>query len=160
MQTDELILRPKKQKMILLAIVSMLFTYGGTLIIEDNSLKGWSITLFFALCLLIALIQLIPNSSQLKLTREGFIMTTLLRSHFTKWEDVKYFKEGRLGPKKMVMFDYTDKHDKFTAGKSIARHLSGSEGALPDTYGLKTHELISILNEWKINTVHKSVCHE
>src|SRR6188768_1501782 len=123
MQTDELILRPKKQKMILLAAVSLLFTYGGTLIIEDNSLKGWFITLFFGLCFLVALIQLISNSSQLKLTKEGFIMTTLFRSHFTKWEDVKYFKEGRLGPKKMVMFDYADRHDKFTAGKSIARHL-------------------------------------
>lgn len=135
--------------MILLAAVSMLFTYGGILIIEDNSLKGWFITLFFGLCFLVALIQLIPNSSQIKLTKEGFTMTSLFRSHFTKWEDVKYFKEGYIGSKKTVMFDYVDSHDKFTLGKGIAKYLSDSHGALPDTYGIKTPELIRILNEWK-----------
>lgn len=149
MKTDELTFRPKKQKIILLAFVSVILTHGGIVIIEDNSLKGWLIAIFFGLCFLGALIQLIPNSSQLKLTKEGFIMTSLFRSHFTKWEDVKYFKEGYIGPKKVVMFDYVDNHKEFTIGKGIAKQLADSHGALPDTYGLKTTELLRIMNEWK-----------
>ena len=76
-------------------------------------------------------------------------MTSLFRSHFTKWEDVKYFKEGYIGPKKAVMFDYVNNHNKFTIGKGIAKQLADSHAALPDTYGLKTSELLRIMNEWK-----------
>jgi hypothetical protein len=98
---------------------------------------------------LTAVIQLIPGSSQLRLSNEGFVITNLFRSHFTKWEDIKYFKEGYLGRKKAVMFDYVDSFNKYSIGRNIAKNISNFHAALPDTYGLKVHELTRLMNEWK-----------
>jgi hypothetical protein len=149
MNTEVKKYRPKSPKTILLGLTSLLFTVGGTFIIEDEPLKGWLITVFFGLCLLVFVIQLIPGSTELTLTNKGFEMTNLFRRSFTKWQDVKTFKIGYLGRNKAVLFDYVEGHRKHQTGKLIAKNLSGSHGALPSTYGLKASELLDILNEWK-----------
>jgi hypothetical protein len=150
MKSTELILKPKNSKTILLVLVSLIFIIGGLLIIkEEASLKGWLITFFFGLCVLVFLIQLIPGSSQLKLTDQGFIITSLFQSTFTKWSDIKSFKTGYISQNKTVMFDYVDSHKNHSTGKKIAKQLSGSQGALPITYGIKASELLRIMNEWK-----------
>ena len=130
-------------------IVSLAFTIGGLLMTKDEGLMGWLIASFFGLCLIVFLIQLIPGSTQLLLTKDGFTMTSLFRSHFTKWADVKSFELGYLGRNKAVMFDYVDSHKKHSIGKSIAKELSGNHGALPDTYGMEVTELLILMNESK-----------
>ncbi len=117
--------------------------------IQEEPLKGWLITSFFGLCLLVFIVQLIPGSTELKLTEEGFEMTSLFRKSTTKWTNVKSFRVGYLGQNKTVKFDYVDGHNKYAKGKRIAKQLSGNHGALPTTYGLKANELLRILNEWK-----------
>ena len=49
----------------------------------------------------------------------------------------------------MVLMDYADHHKKMMAGKAVSKFLSGSQGALPDTYGMKASELCGIMNKWK-----------
>lgn len=149
MEAENQILRPKNIKTILLAVISLAFTIAGVFMTKDENLTGWLAALFFGLCFIVFLIQLIPGSTQLKLTQQGFIMTSLFRSHFTKWSDVKSFKIGYLGMNKTVMFDYADTYKKQEIGKSIAKALSDSHGAIPSTYGLKATELLYIMNDWK-----------
>lgn len=149
MNTEVKKYRPKSPKTILLGLISLLFTVGGTFIVQEEPIKGWLITTFFGLCLLVFVIQLIPGSTELKLTNEGFEMTSLFRRSLTSWQDVKTFKIGYLGPNKTIMFDYVEGHNKHQTGKLIAKELSGSHGALPSTYGLKAADLLEIMNEWK-----------
>jgi hypothetical protein len=144
-----MILRPSKSKTILLAFGSLLFVVAGIWILEDDNWGHWFVIAFFGVCFLVAVVQLFPGSSELKLTKEGFTITSLFKSHFTPWKDVQYFKEGYVGRTKMVMFDYVDDHNKFPLGKSISKYLSKSHSALPDTYGLKTSNLVKIMNDWK-----------
>jgi hypothetical protein len=149
MEKETQILRPKYYKTVLLIIVSLAFTIGGLWMTKDEGLMGWLTASFFGICLLVFLIQLLPGSTQLLLTEDGFTMTSLFRSHFTKWTDVKSFKLGHLGRNKAVMFDYVDSHTEHTTGKSISKQLSGSHGALPDTYGMKATELLTLMVETK-----------
>lgn len=149
MNTEVKKYRPKTLKTILLGLTCLLFTIGGTLIIHDQPLKGWLGTSFFGLCLLVFIIQLIPGSTELKLTNEGFETTSLFRANLTKWKDVKTFRIGYLGKNKTIMFDYVESHKKHLAGKLIAKKMSGSQGALPSTYGLQANEILAIMNEWK-----------
>ncbi len=149
MKHEKKIYRPKNPKIILLGLISLILMVGGTFIIQDEALKGWLITSFFGLCLLVFIVQLIPGSTELKLTEEGFEMTSLFRKSITKWTDVKSFKVGYLGQNKTIKFDYVDRYIKHTIGKSIAKQLSGNHGALPTTYGLKATELLKIMNRWK-----------
>lgn len=146
-----MVLRPKKSKILLLLLASLAFTVIGFFMIRGGNTMGWFVALFFGLCLLVFIIQLFPGASQLKLTEEGFIMTSLFKSHFTKWSDVKAFEADYLGPNKTVVFDFIDSHTGQTAGKDLAKSLSGSHGALPSAYGLKAVELAKIMKEWKAN---------
>jgi hypothetical protein len=149
MKNEKKIYRPKNPKTILLGLISLVLTVGGTFMIQDEPLKGLLITSSFGLCSLVFIVQLIPGSTELKLTEEGFEMTSLFRKNTTKWTDVKSFKVGYLGQNKTIKFDYVESHKKHTTGKLIAKQLSGNHGALPTTYGLKATELLQILNEWK-----------
>ncbi len=141
--------RPKKTKTILLALISLLFTVIGLFVNQDESTKGGLISVFFGLCLLVFIIQLIPGSTELKLTNEGFEITNLFCKNLTKWKDVETFKIGYTGRNKTIMFDYVQDHNKHETGKIIAKQLSGSHGGLPTTYGLKAADLLEIMNEWK-----------
>ncbi len=149
MNTKEVTFRPKNIKSMLMALGCLILAYGGILIIEEECVKGWVITSFFSLCFIVLSVQIIPGSTQLKLNNDGFIMTSLFRSHFTAWSDIKTFRIGKLGPNKTVMFDYVKNHNKHKSGKSLAKKLSGSHGALPNTYGMKADELLRILKQWQ-----------
>ncbi|WNM18101.1 STM3941 family protein [Flavobacterium capsici] len=156
MTTNKLIFKPKKYKTYLLVIVSLVFIYGGTLMIKNGEgLKGWLATSFFALCLFVFIIQLFPGATQLELNEEGFTTTNLFKTNFTKWSDVNSFAVGSVGStnylwrKKMVMFDYAYEFDEYETGRNISKHLAGYEGALPDTYGMKANKLAELMNEWK-----------
>ncbi len=149
MKAEKKIYRPKNPKTILLGLVSGALMVGGTFIIPEEPIKGWLITSFFGLCLLVFIVQLIPGSTELKLTEEGFEMTSLFRKSVTKWTDVKSFKVGYVAQNKTIKFDFVDDHKEHMTGKIIAKQLSGNHGALPTTYGLEASELLKILNEWK-----------
>jgi hypothetical protein len=73
----------------------------------------------------------------------------LYRSYFTRWSEVKRFTVRTSGKTKIVQFNYLSGHKKQSKGKFIARLLSGSEGGLPDTYGMKAEQLARLMNEWK-----------
>ena len=149
MKTDQLIFKTKKTKTILFTIGSLLFTIGTLYIEDDNKFMSIAGPLFFGLCTLVFIIQLIPGASQLKITSDGFEITNLFKKDFISWNDIKEFKTGYISSNEMVLMDYADNHKKMMTGKKISRFLSGSHGALPDTYGMKAAELCRIMNEWK-----------
>lgn len=149
MKTEGQTYRPKNPKTILLGLVCLAFVVSGVFMTKDQPVMGWFVTSFFGICMIVFLIQLIPGSTELTLTEEGFEMTSLFRKSTTRWTDIESFKIGYLGRNKTVMFDYVDGHKKYQTGKFIAKELSGSHGALPTTYGFKATELLKILNEWK-----------
>ena len=149
MRAENKTYRPKKSKTVLLALVSLVFLLIGLYMIKEEPLKGGMITAFFGICFLVFVVQLIPGSTELKLTEEGFEMTNLFRKNTTKWTDVESFQIGYLGRNKTIMFDFVEQYKKQATGKIIAKQISGNHGALPSTYGLRAAELLQILNAWK-----------
>ncbi len=119
---------------------------------EENNFIKWAIIIFFGLGIIVFIIELLPKSSYLKLTSEGFEVCLLYRSNFTKWTEVTGFGIYYISYNTLVVFNYTEKHNKHNAGKKIARFLSHYQGALPQTYGMKAIKLAELMNEWK----HKS----
>ena len=155
MKKDEvLILKPKITKAIILGLVCLTFTIGGILMVQNNHWEGWLCASFFGLGCIICFIQIVPGASQLSLTSEGFVITSLFRSYLTRWSDIKEFTLGYLEKSEAVVFDYEDHHTKNNTGKKIAKFLSGNHGALPDNYGMNVSELILLMNEWR-NKYHK-----
>ena len=97
MNEEKRILRPKPLKSIGLLFVSILFVACGFIFIKEDPFMAWITIIFFGLGVIVFVIQLIPNSSYLKLTKDGFEVKNLFKSDSTKWSDVNSFKVGYAG---------------------------------------------------------------
>tara|TARA_R110002012_G_scaffold61127_1_gene160378 strand:- start:20652 stop:21143 length:492 start_codon:yes stop_codon:yes gene_type:complete len=149
MGAETLILNPSKAKTIILLVVCTAFVTIGFLIEPQNSFIKWGIILFFGLCICVFALILLPRASYLKLTPEGFEVCSLYQKEFTKWSDIESFGLVNIHYTTMVSITYKSSHTKHKTGKKISQFLAKSDGALPDTYGLKPKKLMALLYEWK-----------
>lgn len=149
MKKESKLLKSDKITIVILLFVTTLFVVLGFTVMEENTFTKWVTIIFFGLCIVVFIIELLPNSSYLKLTNEGFEIRNFYRSHFTKWTDVSGFGIYYVSFNTMVAFDYTEEHTKHKTRKKIARFLSSYQGALPQTYGMKAIKLAALMNEWK-----------
>ena len=117
METEPQIFRPNKLKNLILFLGCSAFVIIGIFILDRDPKIGWGCIIFFGLGVIVSLVQFYPNSTYLKLTDDVFEIKSLFRSSFTKWTDIKDFRQGQIKGNKMIFFDYTDKHKKWKNGK-------------------------------------------
>ncbi len=129
--------------------MSLAFTLVGVWMISKGEMIGWPVSIFFGICCMVFIVVLLPNSFYLRISKNGFEVCSLFRSEFTAWDEVGRFESGYIGPSKMVVFNYSPGHRKYKAAKSVAKTMTGFEGALPDTYGKSAEALAKLLNEWR-----------
>jgi hypothetical protein len=149
--------------MLLLLCGSLAFVAGGFLILGQKTdfgylpteIAGWSGIIFFGLCAIVFLITLIPGASYLRLQKEGLEVCSLFRRNTTKWQEVECFgiyTGSRRAFRNKVMINLTlekESNPRMAAMRARARRLSGFDGMLPDTYGMKAENLVALLTEWK-----------
>jgi len=146
-------LYPSRIKSVVLLSISVLLTYNGIMMINEGRPIGWPITILFLLGFVLFLMNLLPQASYLRLSKDGFEIKALFRSSFTKWTDVAGFSARRLGFNKMVVFDYTEEYKELKGARKFAKSLTSAEAALPDTYGLGIKGLMELMNEWRLRVV-------
>ena len=144
-----LILRPSKVKTSGLLVGCLIFVLGGAWIVPNDHMTGWLSIIFFGLCALVFAVQLLPNSSYLRLTSEGFTICSLFRAHSFKWSDVRSFSVGRVGLNKMVMFDFSEHYQDSSRLRKINVGIARHEGGLPDSYGMPHEDLVNLLNQYR-----------
>ena len=157
-----LILRPTLAKKVVFFAGSALFVFVGVWMIRDGKPLGWLPTIFFGLCSIVFLIQLHPRASLLILTSEGFEVRALFLSYNYLWKDVSDFFVKRIALNSIdgdffvkrialnrVVFNFVDDYEPQPHMRKLDSTVPGAEAALPDTYGKKPEELLSILNAWK-----------
>lgn len=110
---------------------------------------GWFVAIVFGLGSLVFAVQLLPGSSYLLLEPDGFTVRTLYRLQKYRWAEVERFGVTRIGGNKTVAFDFSGQYGKDRVARQVAAGISGYEGTLPDTYGMKPEQLAELLNEWK-----------
>lgn len=142
MQNLPLILKPSKVKSIILILISIGFVALGILLLEKNTLIAVLNIIFFGICLLIFIINLIPNSSYLKIDERGIEMKNLFRITFIPWQAVNSFRTKYIFVNKMVVFDIDQKLLE-------SSKMKGKTGAFPDIYGMSAQKLADLLNEYK-----------
>lgn len=117
MKNQHKIFRPKQWSNLILLLVCSAFVALGIMALKDKPFFGWLVITFFGLGVIVSLIQFYPNASYIKLNEEGFEVKSLFRAHFTKWPEVKDFRQGYISGNKMIFYNYTDEHKKWNAGK-------------------------------------------
>lgn len=110
---------------------------------------GWLPALFFGLGVVVFGVILLPNSAYLRVSQDGFTVCSLFRAHSYRWSDVGPFTVDRIGPNRMVVFNFSDQYRALPLARKAASAITGYEGALPDSYGMSLEELACLLNEYR-----------
>jgi len=142
MQNLPLILKPSKIKNIILILISIGFISLGISLLEKNMLIAVLNIVFFGICLIIFIINLLPNSSYLTIDEKGIEMKNLFRTTFIPWQALSGFKTKFIFVNKLVTFTIDEKLLE-------SSKMKGKTGAFPDTYGMSAKNLANLLNEYK-----------
>jgi hypothetical protein len=145
----ELILRPKRLKYLLFALLSAGFAAGGGLMVRSGVLLGWAEILLFGTFATVFCLMLAPGAAYLKLDPAGFTFCSLFRSHTMHWYEVDSFATARIGNRNLVVFNFSPLHRGQEHLRKISSAIAGYEAALPETYGLKAQDLAALMNQWR-----------
>lgn len=144
-------LHASRRKWLLIAAGSATFVaLGSWLVTAGASVVGWMNIAFFGLCLLTAVWLLLVGGT-LTLTQEGMQVRHLGRAWpLLRWTDCSDFRPWHFpAAPALVVFAYTGRRLPWQPGMATrgTRTLTGSNAALPDTYGLAAADLADILRE-------------
>jgi len=146
---EAIILQPSRIRAILFLLVCLVFVAVGCwIIIRENSWIGWLNVFFFGVGAVVFIMNLIPGKSYLKLTPEGFEVSSLSRSYTYRWTEVAQFGVADVSFNKMVVFNYSPSYQKAKKGRRISRQLASWEAGLHDTFGMKPQDLADLLNRY------------
>jgi hypothetical protein len=141
MQNIPLILKPGKVKSSILLVISIGFVALGISLLDRNMLIAILNIVFFGICFIVFLLNLVPGSSYLKIDEKGIEMKNLFRTTFIPWQAVSSFETKWVAFNKLVIFNL----NKNLAGEKLKRR----QGGFPDTYGMSADKLAELLNEYK-----------
>ncbi|WP_242108750.1 hypothetical protein [Luteimonas aquatica] len=144
-----LTLRPSKLRWVLMLAGTALLLALSARLLQTNFAIGLAGTVFFALCTLVAALNLLPGASFLRLDAEGFEMRALFRSHRVAWREVAGFGVARIALNRVVGWHFAAGHAGHPHLRKLNAGLSGFEAALPDTYGRKAQALAELMNAWR-----------
>jgi len=133
-------LRPGRARTAALFLVSLLFVLGGIWMVRDGESAGYFCAGFFALCLLVFAFHFHPKAAYLHLAPDGFTFCALFRAHTVPWTHVREFGVTNIG-NRTIGWNYTPQHQPTRRARLIAKFCCGYEAVLPDTYGMKPHDL-------------------
>ena len=115
--------------------------------VHDGKKMGYFCGGFFALGLPVFALQFHPKAAYLKLAADGFTFCSLFRAHTVQWKHVREFAVIQISLNKMVAWNFTPEYSQSERGRALSKSLSGYEAALPDTYGMKAEELVSLMSD-------------
>lgn len=141
MQNLPLILKPGKVKSSILLMISIGFVILGISLLDKNKLIAILNIVFFGMCFVVFLLNLLPGSCYLKIDEKGIEMKNLFRITFIPWHSVNTFKTKWIAFNKLVVFDL----NKTLVGNTMKLR----QGGFPDTYGMSADKLANLLNEYK-----------
>jgi hypothetical protein len=148
-------LRASRRTTLLRLLGSSLFTLVGLGMLQRGRAEGWFVAAVFGICVVVFTVQ-VARPGSLTLTASGLSYRNLGRSGSLAWTDVAGFGvwalRGRPFASKMVGIVYTAAHRSSGPLSSFSRGVSGFDGALPDTYGYKAEELVTLLESWRSRT--------
>ena len=149
LRADQVVLRPSKLRWAALLAGSVAFCAGGVLMVSSGEATGWLVLSFFGLCGVVSMTMLFSKNNYLVLAPAGFTIHSLFRQMTISWSNVESFGTYRLRGSSAVMFLYSPDFPRSRALRGLNRAVTGYDGGLPDTYGLRADRLAALMNDWK-----------
>ena len=108
---SHLVFHPKKSSAVWLLLVCGIFVAGGMWMAQEEGWIGYLCAGFFALGIPIAIVQLIPGSTYLRITEDGLSFANMFRVTTIPWTVIDRFfvvalKQTGMTVRKMVAFNF------------------------------------------------------
>ena len=146
----DLILRPRRSAALKrLPLSCAMFVVAAIWISQVHGVIAYLAAGFFALCILLDIVQLLTGSTYLRLAEDGLSLTSLFCVYKIPWNVIDRFfvvELKRIGVRKVVGFNFVQSYDRDHQARRISLAIAQCEGTLPDTYSQKPEELAEILN--------------
>jgi hypothetical protein len=130
MQNLPVTYRTRPAKMAFLVLGSLVFVSLGLWLLPREPNIARACIIFFGLCALVGLVNLLPNSSYLTLTEKGFLLVSLFRKHFVEWSNVQSFVPVRIQRRSMVGWNYSSEYRGSKRLRSVNSALAGGGSGL------------------------------
>jgi hypothetical protein len=145
-EPEILLLRPNRLRWVLQGTACAGLTGLGLWLVMEGKRFGWPLFVFFALCTLVALAELVGDS-HLRLTHYGLEVKTLTTHQAYRWQDILWFGVLRMSFSTFVAFRFAD---SYGGRRTVLREMThGADGMLPDNYGMSADELARLLADWR-----------
>jgi hypothetical protein len=138
-------LRPSRKKTALLFLLCLGFVLGGVWMVRSGETEGYFVAGFFGLGLPVFALQFHPRAAYLELRGDGFTFCGLFRAHTVRWTEVQEFGVMDVEGNAMVGWNFRPECPTSRRARSVSKFISGYEGALPDTYGMKAQALCELM---------------
>jgi hypothetical protein len=145
------VFRPSRGKLLGMLLVSAVFVVVGVFMVRAGQWLGWLPIVFFGLGMAVFALQLLPNSSYIRVGPDGFTVCTMFRVHSCRWGDVGAFKVGRVGTKEIVVFNFSR---QYRGPRRLARlnvDVVSAEAAVAaaGTWNVRIDQLADVLNRYR-----------
>ena len=156
-QIPERTLYPSRAKFIFLLLVCLLLTLGGIQAASAGEQWGHLAYLICGLSSAACVLIMRKQTNYLKLRDNEFEIATLAGKRRIKWEDVDSFGIVSLdiyngGYWTLIGWDYKESVSApplaILGSRTLDKRLTGKEDTLPDRYGMKAKDLLSLMNEY------------
>ncbi len=141
------VLRPSWKKWLLVELICLVFFAVGIAMVASGEMKGWFTLSVFGIGFFA--VPVLFFNSKLEINNKGFLIHNLKKVNFIAWDEVQDFQVVVIGLNKMVGFNFSEKYDRQKKMRAVAVGLSGVEGALPDTYGMKAEDLAVLMVKYQ-----------
>jgi hypothetical protein len=147
---DERILRASRTKWLAILLGSAAFVAFGLFILPTQPFAAWASIVFCGLYGVGAFVVLLPGSTYLRLTPEGYEMRAAFRTWKQPWQHIERFQayRNRTSWNRFVGIIYDPSYKGHVRARRLNRSLAGVDDALRDTFGLSADELANLMNEW------------
>ena len=113
----------------------------------------WMTLIFFGGGGVLSLVQLIPGSAELRISRRGFTTRQFFRDRFVPWGEVKRFFVVAIrasgSTTKIVAFNYRPDSPLRGRRHALSRQMTGCDASLRDMYGYDVGELAEMMERWR-----------
>ena len=156
-QIPERTLYPSRAKFVFLLLVCLLFALGGIQAASAGEQWGHLVYLICGLSSAACVLIMRKQTNYLRLGDNEFEIATLARKRRIKWEDVDSFGIVSVdiyngGYWTLIGWDYKKGVSApplaILGSTTHSKRVVGKEDTLPDTYGMKAKDLLSLMNEY------------
>ncbi len=142
--------RASRSTFILIGVGLAMTGLGLELVREGYGATGWGIAIMFGVMAVIAIITVLPGSTQLEMDARGFWTTTLFqKGEPIRWDEVAGFETADVGGKRLAGFRLADASKPVTGRSGAPQPAGGLDGVFTRDYGVKPEELAETLNDWR-----------